>query len=318
MERILGLIGLVMALIFVGAVVLTSYESGQRDAKKSVALFDIAPERVDRLRIEDGNGAEALLVRAGNGWVLPDLGDFPADTARVTEALDRLLLTRRILPVGSGAEAQREHRVADDDFERRLTLFDGETNLTTVYLGGAQGPRQSHARLAGDADVYAIAFGLYETEADVNAWLDRDLLQVPEAEIAAIDVNGLHIVHDVTKPGDAAWHLETAQNGEALDARAAARLAERVAELHVEGLRDTETKPDYGLDDPQLNLSVTRRDGSRVDYRLGKAALDPDWSLGSSLRPEHFRLSTYSARRLIDAARREVLLAPAKPARHAS
>jgi hypothetical protein len=318
MERILGIIGVVLALVFVGAVVLTSYQSGERDAKKNVALFEIAPERVDRIRIEGPDGSETIILRSGAGWILPDLGDFPADAVRVKETLDRLLLARRVLAVGSGAEAQREYKVADDTFERRLTLSAGDSVLTTVYLGSPQGPRQSHARLAGDAEVYAIAFGLYDAEADAGAWLDRNLLQVPEAEIAAIEVNGLHIVHDATRHGNAAWQLDGAASDEQLDGDAAARLAGQITALHIEGIRDTEAEPDYGLDDPQLSLTVTRRDGTRIAYRLGQSALQQDWSLVSSMRPEHFRLSGYSAHRLIDATRRDVLLAPAKSARHAA
>jgi hypothetical protein len=318
MERILGIIGVVLALVFVGAVVLTSYQSGERDAKKNVALFEIAPERVDRIRIEGPDGSETIILRSGAGWILPDLGDFPADAVRVKETLDRLLLARRVLAVGSGAEAQREYKVADDTFERRLTLSAGDSVLTTVYLGSPQGPRQSHARLAGDAEVYAIAFGLYDAEADAGAWIDRNLLQVPEAEIAAIEVNGLHIVHDATRHGNAAWQLDAAASDQQLDGDAAARLAGQITALRIEGIRDTEAEPDYGLDDPQLSLTVTRRDGTRIAYRLGQSALQQDWSLVSSMRPEHFRLSGYSAHRLIDATRRDVLLAPAKSARHAA
>jgi hypothetical protein len=95
------------------------YQSGERDAKKNVALFEIAPERVDRIRIEGPDGSETIILRSGAGWILPDLGDFPADAVRVKETLDRLLLARRVLAVGSGAEAQREYKVADDTFERR-------------------------------------------------------------------------------------------------------------------------------------------------------------------------------------------------------
>jgi Domain of unknown function (DUF4340) len=318
MERILGIIGVTMALVFVAAVVMTSYQSGKRDAKKNVAMFEIAPERIDRIRIEGPDGAETLILRAGEGWILPDLGDFPADATRVKETLDRLLLTRRILPVGSGADAQQEYKVADDDFERRLTLSEGDTPLTTVYLGSPQGPRQSHARIAGDADVYAVAFGLYDAEADDSAWIDRGLLQVPAAEIAAIEVNGLRIVHDPAKHGAAAWRLDGTGSDEKLDSDAASRLADLVAELHVEGIRDTETQPDYGLDDPQLSFTVTHSDGKRVDYHLGKSALEQDWSLEASIRPEHFLLSGYLAHRLIDATRRDVLLAPAKQNQHAA
>ena len=94
--------------------------------------------------------------------------------------------------------------------------------------------------------------------------------------------------------------------------------ADLLGELRVEGIRDSGTQPDYGLDDPQMSLTVTRRDGRRIDVRLGKSALEQDWSLKASIRPEHFRLSGYSAHRLIDAARREVLLAPAKANQHAA
>jgi len=313
MEKILGIIGVILALVFVSAVVLTTWESGKRDAKKNIAMFEIAPEDVDRIRVAGPDGAEALIVRSGEGWSLPDLGDFPADPRKVDDVLTRLLHVKANRPVGSSEEELIAFKLAGDDFERRITLAEGDTILATLYLGTPQGPRQVHARRADQSAAYDIDFGLYDAPADAGEWIDKGVLQMPLGDMAAIEVAGLRLVPAGAATGTGRhWQLDG--NGEArLKASAAARLADLLAQLRIDRLAGPEAESDYALDTPLLSLSVTRSDGRRIDYRLGKADLDEDYTLAVSTRPERFRLAARAARRLIEAAQRDSLLDSAIP-----
>jgi Domain of unknown function (DUF4340) len=313
MEKILGILGVFLALIFVSAVVLTTWESGKREARQNIAMFETAPEAVDRIRVAGPDGAEALIVRAGNGWVLPDLGDFPADARKVDDALARLLTVKANRPVGSSEAELIAFRLAGDDFERRITLAHGDSILAAVYLGTPQGPRQVHARRADQSAAYDIDFGLYDAPADAAEWIDKGVLQLPLGEIAVIEVAGLRLVPAGSAAGAAQrWQLD-GDSAARLKPSGAARLADLVAQLRIDRLAGPEAEPDDALDTPQLSLSVTRIDGRRIDYRLGKADLDEDYTLAVSTRPERFRLSARAARRLIDAALRDSLLEPAAP-----
>jgi hypothetical protein len=316
MEKILGILGVVLALVFVSAVVLTSYESGQRDAKKGSMMFALEASEVDSITIEGPDYGTTDLLRKGEGWVLPDLGDFPADRRKVEEMLQRLLAIREDFPTESDPEALTRFKLADDDFERRITLSGADKTLATLYLGSPEGPRQSHARRNGEDTAYAVAFGLFDAPADSDDWTDKGVLQLAEADITGIQVNGLHIVAAITADSEGRWLLEDADPSTSLDQKAAGRLTERLAGLLVEQVLSREAEPGDGLDAPELRLSVTLKDSSRVDYRLARAGMTGLYTLKASTRPEYFRLSGYVAHQLIEAARREVLLV--KPEQHAT
>ena len=64
----------------------------------------------------------------------------------------------------------------------------------------------------------------------------------------------------------------------------------------------TEAKPEYGLDKPALTLSVTRKGGEKLEYRLGPTGKEGYAVLKSSARPEYFRVPGYTADALIKAA----------------
>jgi len=317
MGKIFAIIGGLLVTVIVAGITFTIHETGVRDAKKHPPLFDFAVEEVDDVTIEGPDGEEVLLRRSGDGWILPDLGDFPATAQQVDDMLARLLQVERHLPVGSDAQTLAGFKLAGDDFERRVTLSGSGKILATAYIGTPEGPRQVHLRLAGENTGYSVHFGLYDASIDYDDWFDHGFLQVPQEDIAAIEVNGLRLVTDAAVAGG--WRLDPpsangpapGDDGPALDEKAAGRLAGLLAELHVESFRADEEKPDYALDTPQLTLTMTRRDGKAVTYFLGRSALQKDFSLKVSTRPEHFRLSIYAANRLINAAAREALLPPA-------
>ncbi len=316
MGKIFAIIGGLLVTVIVAGIAFTIHETGVRDAKKHPAVFDFAAGDVEAVTIEGPSDEQLSLRRSGDGWVLPDLGDFPADAGEVDDMLARLLQVERHLPVGSDPQALAGFKLADDDFGRRLTLSGGGKTLATVYIGTPEGPRQVHLRLAGEDTGYSVHFGLYDASVDFDDWFDRGFLQVAKEDIAAMEVNGLRLVADAAVAGG--WRLDPAagENAPALDAPsldtgAADRLAGLLAELRVESFRADETKPDYAVDTPQLTLTMTRRNGKTVTYLLGRNDLQKDFSLKVSTRPEHFRLSVYAATKLIHAAEREALLSPA-------
>ncbi len=312
MGKIFAIIGGLLVTVIVAGIAFTIHETEVRHAKKHPAVFDIAAKDVDDITIEGPGGEQVTLRRSGDGWVLPDLDDFPADAREVNDMLARLLQVERHLPVASDPQALIGFKLADDDFERRLTLSGGGKRLATVYIGTPEGPRQVHLRLAGEDTGYSVHFGLYDASIANDDWFDHGFLQLHKEDIAAIQVNGLRLVADAAAAGG--WRLDPApvdgDESPALDAKAADRLAGLLAELRVESFRVDETTPDYALDTPRLTLTMTRSDGKSVTYLLGRSALQKDFSLKVSTRPEHFRLSIYAAKRLINAAAREALLPP--------
>ncbi|MEQ8354299.1 MAG: DUF4340 domain-containing protein [Kiloniellaceae bacterium] len=322
MGKVFGIIGMLLLALIVFSFSLTIYTDREREENKAnAAMFDIAPESVDRITIAGPGGARALLLRVDEAWILPDLDDFPADAAKVNATLHRLLAIDRDRPVTSSADDLAGLRLTGDSYARRVALARNGETLTTLYIGTPQGPRQVHARRADEDTAYTVTFGFYDAAPVSAEWIDKAFLQRTEADIAVMEVNGLRLVRDADDDDSAkapAWRLAAAAAEEALAPAAAERLAGLLAGLTVETIVDGAAEPEDGLAAPLLNLTLATRAGKRIDYRLGKAAQTEGYVLAVSTRPERFRLSAYAARHLIAAASRETLLAPQATAQHAA
>lgn len=158
----------------------------------------------------------SLLRREGR-WALAEPAGLPADAARVDSLLTKLAGLRPGLPVADSKAARRRFAVADDHYERRITLqtADGEQVL---YLGTPAGTRRTHLRTAGDEAIHLVPLALYEVPADADGWLDKTLLQLPAETIEAIDVAGLRLTR-ATPP------IETDTETAHADAAAASALS---------------------------------------------------------------------------------------------
>ncbi|MGE3297616.1 MAG: DUF4340 domain-containing protein [Porticoccaceae bacterium] len=333
MEKTIRLLAAVLGvqLVLVLGLSFTGTRLSAPAAESPLLGFDAGS--VDRLSIEGPEAAKVTLTRADGGWRLPEAADFPADRERIEQLLQRLTELRGGTPVATTPGAQQRFRVSDADFERRITLGTGDKALATLYLGTAPGPRRINARAAPSETILAVELGAHEFPLRIDDWIDRTLLRVPRDELVALDVAGLHLerVPDPTPTAADAnatvveenqtagaprthWQAAGLAAGESLNAAAADSLADKLAELRISALLGSEEKVEYGLDEPVLNLQITRKGGTPVEYRLGKAPQGDEYTVKVSSRAEYLRLPVYSAEQLLKAARRESLVAA--PATH--
>lgn len=281
-----------------------------KGADASLLAFDKAA--IDRVTLEGPDQAKVVLAKKDGHWQLPESGDFPADGTRVTQLLDRLdgLEGGDVVAATSGAHSR--FKVSDEAFERRITLAKGDASQATLYLGTSPALRRLHARIQGEDNVHIVELAVYDVPVKAADWQDKALLTVPQTEIAAIDLDGLRIERGAgdgaDKEKDAQWTASPLPEGKRLKVEAAAKLARLLAELRFDEVLGKEAKPEYGLDASALRLTLTRKGAAPVEYRLGKAANKEEYTLKVSSRSEHFRLPTWTAKDLLDAAKREALL----------
>lgn len=341
-RNILVLTALLAAQLALAAgISLTGPELGT--TRPDAPLLDVDTSAVDRVRIEGPDGAEVVLARDGDGWVLPETsGGFPAAEGNVERMLDTLGGLRRGFAVATSDEARSRFRVTENDFERRVTLFTGETALATLYIGTSAGANQTHARPADEDGVYLVDFGAFDAPAESGDWQDETTLQIPREQIDSIAVGDLTLSRvepeaaageDGAASGESGqtgaqapapdaeidadstaaeaelrWRLSGGAPGESVNEANADTLAMRIAQLRTGDVLGTEARDEYGLDEPVLELAVVGSDGERVEYTLGRRAEAEDYVLKSSARPEYFALGTTTAERLVDAASREQLV----------
>jgi len=284
-------------------------------------LLALGDKTVDRLTIEGPEGARVVLAKQDSGWALPGSGNFPADRVQVDTLLSRLEGLQRGLPVATSAGALKRFKVSDESFERRVTLAHGDDTLTTLYFGSAPDMHHVNARAAGDDAVFAVEFAAYEAPDKAADWEDKSILQVPQDDIASMEVAGLTLHRAAALPADkaaagvqgkpaapAGWSIDGLGEGEVVNQAGAKDLAQTLAQLSIGAVLGTEAKPDYGLDTPALTLHLTRQGGGTIDYRLGPTGNEGYAVLKSSARPEYFRIPGYTADALIKAAGRAQLV----------
>lgn len=312
MNRTVAALAGLLAVQLVVAAGLGFARSGLSGPAKEVPLVALSSQKVDRITIEGPDKAKVVLAEVKGSWQLPDLADFPADQTRVQSLVDALGKLTEGLPVATTRDAQTRFKVSDTDFERRVTLSAGGKAIGTVYFGTSPSMREIHARREGQSDVYSVQFASWQIPAKESDWEDKTLLQIPVRDIAAIDVAGLHIVHAQDEAKGAAkqpaWQATRLAAGETLDQTAAASLAGSLADLEFDHVIKGTPPADDGLASPALELTVTKRGGASVVYRIGKSKDGKTYTLKSSSRSEYFAVPSFAAEPLIAAAAHDKLL----------
>ncbi len=280
-------------------------------AAQDVPLLDLDFDGVTELSIGSGDGQTLVLRRDGAAWLLPALDDFPVSAARVDTLLDDLDELRRPLPVATSADARRRFRVADDAFERRLTLRadDGEA---TLIVGDSPGFRRLFARLDGEDAVYDIRLALFDLSAEADDWIDRGQLQLDPGEITRIAATGGSDAGSDDSTGDD-WALVRGEEGwslegsdEVVDEAAADALANAVATLGYTGVLAPDADAEYDLDAPALVLTI-EHNGKQRRYLLAPIGDTGDYALKGDGEPYVYRIGAFDAATLVDTNRAKLL-----------
>ncbi|MDZ7782334.1 MAG: DUF4340 domain-containing protein [Halioglobus sp.] len=89
------------------------------------------------------------------------------------------------------AKAPQRFKVAEDAYERRITLRSGDSELAALYLGTGAGRGASDVRPDESDTILVADLAAYDVSLSAEEWLDKTLLQVPEEKIEAIELADL-------------------------------------------------------------------------------------------------------------------------------
>lgn len=173
------------------AVYTTTRDDRAQPVKERPLLAGYDAADVTRLQVL-GNGAgdkPVDLVKKDGGWVIASAYGYPADASKVNEALGALGRMQAAAPIATKAGRHRQLHVDDADFERKLIVSVAGKD-TTVYVGGAAGPRRTAVRTSGDA-VYAVSgLSAYSYGTDARSWLEPHVVKLSRDEVAKITIEG--------------------------------------------------------------------------------------------------------------------------------
>jgi hypothetical protein len=285
-------------------------------ADQPLLAFD--PKSVQVVRIDgqgDTGSLAVVLTRGAQGWALKDLGDFPADGAKVDALLKKLADLKRPMPVATSKESLKRHKVADDGYERRVVLESGGKPVATLLLGESPGPRRQLARPAGDSAVYDLDLALYDVGNRTDDWLAKDKLQLDQETVAGIAAKDWEIVR-----GKDGWQFVPAaagtgaDSGKAPDAAAVINLLGRIGSLAYRGVLGTQDKPQYNQSAPVMELRLKLKNGDTRTYRISKPKEGQDYVLKASDRPWYFKLADFDLEGVIDQDKAKLRGEQPKPA----
>ena len=269
------------ALLVVQAILLAvSVVTTTGTAARTVApiMADIAAADIDRLIIADNLEKEMTFARGDAGWVLPDADDFPLDSAKINETLDKLasMDTRRLVASNPANFARLE--VKDDDFRRRITLQVGEES-TVLYLGGSGGANTVYIRRADEDEAY-LGTGLssWELSTQVSTWLDADYVSIPSDDVLEITVQREDGQFTFRREGDN-WTYAGLSEGEIFEDTRMPLILRNAATISMQAPLGLEALDEYGLDDAPVIVDVRYR-------QMVEAAEDADEPAEGDPAPE--------------------------------
>ena len=270
----------------------------QRDAGgEPIALIsDVG--NIDRVEIKEGDNSISL-VKQGEQWVLPEHDNLPATESKILATLESVAGVNMVWPVSATGSSHERFEVAEDNYQRDITLYAGEDAVAHFYLGTSPGFRKVHLRQAGVDEVYAVNLNTFDFPVAADEWLEKSLLTVADAD----RIEGPDFT--VQKNGED-WSLaNTDGNGEILNTDKAQQLA-----VAFSNFRIANTSADKPTSEA-VEFSVSAGDTTRQFkfYTEGE-----NYFVQREDVPHLFTLSKYDFERLAGIKRESLLLEQAPPA----
>lgn len=318
-------------------------------------LIGPAAQSADRLLLEGhgdaGAPARVEIAKRNGEWVLPGYFNAPADKFKVEDLLSELADLRRGLPIATSSSALERFKLADDDFDRRLTLSQGSHTVGTLYFGSSTGARRTDARNASDHAVYSVDLATYEMPTQLSSWFANDLLESQPDQLTGVDIQmpqgSLHLARQSapaqpaapTKPGAAAkpatktpatatpatpaatptWSAADVPAGHHLDEAKVEALSHNIGDLRLQGVLGTSAQPDWQQAHPLLTLTLHRMQHPDQSWVISQPAGANYYVLKASNQPWYFSVDASTGKQLLDAATPVALLvqppATGKPAK---
>ncbi len=176
MLQVLGVV-LVAQLVLAGGLYWNAGRDGNVVVAEQLLAFD--DSKADRLQITSVDKALEL-TRTEGVWRLEGDQQLPADGEKVDRLLSQLAGLKAGLPVATSTSAREQLDVAEDDFQRHVTIQQGDEVLADLYVGTSPGYQRAHVRRAGQDAIVSAKLNVYDLPDTVDGWMDRMLLSFDE------------------------------------------------------------------------------------------------------------------------------------------
>ena len=255
-----------LVLVQVGLTVWTHWgDKGEKTRSTRGALLSVQAASIDGLLFEDQAGRKLQLSKVKNHWLLPESGQFPADSKRIDGLLDTLVRLQYEWPEATTAEAAKRFKVAPENFVYRVSLLAGGKPLKVLYFGSSAGLRKLYFRVDNEAAIHSMVVSAHDLSTAFDDWIDTSVLYLNADQVAQVHLPGLDLVQG--KEGLVPADLK---KGEELVKEKRDLLVNRLTRLSISAILGKEVKPAHGLDRPILEYRLELKDGTRISYQFGE------------------------------------------------
>ena len=236
---------------------------------RSEPVLEFDDPSIDRVVIQ-GEDKTLNLVRRDDRWLIPEYHSLPADESRIKGLLSRLQDLKVGWPVAVNRSSFERFEVADDNFKRRLQLYQGDQLVGELLVGSSPSLKKSHLRRQGEDEVYTANLQAYDLPNTHEVWLDKGLLQVSE-------VNSIQGPDYRLEKGDGGWGL--VGSDEPLSTAQLNELVSTLKNLRVTKVESISLKPQATLRVNELIFQLMAEDGR---YYLRRDDIDQVFSISKA------------------------------------
>jgi hypothetical protein len=278
----------------------TSTSSGE------MLLVDFDPQEVRSISIEDGEGERLVLTEEEGEWMLPEAGNFPCQSFKVDEFLEKVAAVGADGLVTETASSHQRLKVASDDFERiiEFSLSNGDTY--TLYLGSSPSFGAAHVRLDGEAETYLTSeLTARDALATATSWIDTSYFSVPQEDLQTVTLRNEQGVLTIEKDDEGNWTLRGLADDEELQTASVTNIINRATSVTMLEPLGVLELPAYGFDVP--SSVVLMQTGEKL-ISLHVGAKDPEdgsFIVRSSESNYFVRVSEFGVKDLVEMTRED-------------
>ena len=303
---------IVVLVIQIGLGVFTLWPQSAATAAGEPLLNDFSADEVVELVISDGDDNRIALAKAGEAWVLPEAGDFPADGEKINPFLEKLgeVESGRLVTQTEGSHTRLE--VATADFNRRLDITRQGGQQDTLYVGSSAGASATHVRLNDQSEVYLTgAVTSFEANATASGWIDAQYFTIPQSTTTTITLKNENGTFKFERVGEE-WTLDDVAEGEIVSQSGVSTLLTQSHAVRMVEPVGVVAEAGAIFDTPLASITIEAADQT---YRLQLAALENEedgYYFVASSSPYYVRLDKFTGDNFVTKTRADFLEMPSE------
>ena len=227
-------------------------------ATESGPLFaDLDITNLQRITIAGENEESIEFVRQGEAWVLPEAGDYPANDTGLSEMVANIASIQTNRLIARTPDSHRRLQVADDDFQRRVSLTRSDGTVETLFVGTTGTGQATNVRRGGEDETYSTnAVQTWQINPGIASWIDTSYVSVSQPEVNRVVLENSNGRLEFARVSETEWELASLPEGEVFNQTAFTTMLNQIVNLRMNRPLGKEAAASYALDPPQATVTL--------------------------------------------------------------